>query len=211
MKHDLYSLENILNGAIEHTGLTAGEVHQMIGLSVSGVRRYANEDNISDQNGIDEKAAEIKLLGLLQPLEVMYEPNQNGEEYKLEWDFLRAMVRHGLRHTRNFRKLRAYGEGEEMGKNKLDVGYIQQGMVDRRMQDAITPARMAEVRKKVKIGDKIIIVPVKCGGEEQKGKVIGIYRSFVTVKLKNGVCESVSWLEAMKLNKKLGGWLHEED
>lgn len=98
-----------------------------------------------------------------------------------------------------------------MGKNKLDVGYIQQGMVDRRMQDAITPDRMAEVRKKVKIGDKIIIVPVKCGGEEQKGKVIGIYRSFVTVKLKNGVCESVSWLEAMKLNKKLGGWLHEED
>ena len=46
MKHDLYSLENILNGSIEHTGLTAGEVHQMIGLSVSGVRRYANEDNI---------------------------------------------------------------------------------------------------------------------------------------------------------------------
>ena len=33
---------------------------------------YANEDNISDQNGIDEKAAEIKLLGLLQPLEVIY-------------------------------------------------------------------------------------------------------------------------------------------
>lgn len=79
------------------------------------------------------------------------------------------------------------------------------------MQEAITPARMTEVRKKVKIGDKIIIVPVKCGGEEQKGKVIGIYRSFVTVKLKNGVCESVSWLEAMKLNKKMGGWLHEED
>ena len=44
---------------------------------------YANEDNISDQIGIDEKAAEIKLLGLLQPLEVMYEPNQSGEEYKL--------------------------------------------------------------------------------------------------------------------------------
>ena len=37
---------------------------------------YANEDNISDQNGIDEKAAEIKLLGLLQPLEVMYEPTR---------------------------------------------------------------------------------------------------------------------------------------
>ena len=80
----------------------------------------------------------------------------------------------------------------------------------RYMREAITPARMAEVRKKVKIGDKIIIMPMKCGGEEQKGKVIGIYRSFVTVKLKNGVCESVSWLEAMKLNKKLGGWMHEE-
>ncbi|RGE14394.1 hypothetical protein DXB03_09335 [Lachnospiraceae bacterium OF11-28] len=193
MKHDLYSLENILNGSIEHTGLTAGEVHHMIGLSVSAVRRYANEDNIYHRT-----------WRILQEAEWT-----DGE--CLEWDFLRAMVRHGLRHTRNFRKLRAYGEGEEMGKNKLDVGYIQQGMVDRRMQDAITPARMAEVRKKVKIGDKIIIVPVKCGGEEQKGKVIGIYRSFVTVKLKNGVCESVSWLEAMKLNKKMGGWLHEED
>lgn len=58
---------------------------------------YANEDNISDQNGIDEKAAEIKLLGLLQPLEVMYEPNQNGEEYKLiggerRWRALKKLV-----------------------------------------------------------------------------------------------------------------------
>lgn len=59
--------------------------------------------------------------------------------------------------------------------------------------------------KKVKIGDKIIIVSMKCGDGEQKGTVVGIYRSFVTVKLKNGVCESVSWLKAMKLNKKLGG------
>lgn len=78
------------------------------------------------------------------------------------------------------------------------------------MQEAITPARMAEVRKKVKIGDEIIIVPVKCGEDEQKGTVVGIYRSFATVKLKNGICESVSWLEAMKLNKKLGGWMHEK-
>lgn len=58
---------------------------------------YANEDNISDQNGIDEKAAEIKLLGLLQPLEVMYEPNQSGEEYKLiggerRWRALKKLV-----------------------------------------------------------------------------------------------------------------------
>ena len=58
---------------------------------------YANEDNISDQNGIDEKAAEIKLLGLLQPLEVMYEPNKNGEEYKLiggerRWRALKKLV-----------------------------------------------------------------------------------------------------------------------
>lgn len=58
---------------------------------------YANEDNISDQNGIDEKAAEIKLLGLLQPLEVMYEPNRNGEEYKLiggerRWRALKKLV-----------------------------------------------------------------------------------------------------------------------
>lgn len=58
---------------------------------------YANEDNISDQNGIDEKAAEIKLLGLLQPLEVMYKPNQNGEEYKLiggerRWRALKKLV-----------------------------------------------------------------------------------------------------------------------
>lgn len=58
---------------------------------------YANEDNISDQNGIDEKAAEIKLLGLLQPLEVMYEPNTNGEEYKLiggerRWRALKKLV-----------------------------------------------------------------------------------------------------------------------
>ena len=44
---------------------------------------YANEDNISDQNGIDENAAEIKLIGLLQPLEVMYAPNESGEEYRL--------------------------------------------------------------------------------------------------------------------------------
>lgn len=81
----------------------------------------------------------------------------------------------------------------------------------RYMREAITPARMTEVRKKVKIGDKIIIVPVKCGEGEQKGTVVGIYRSFATVKLKNGICESVSWLEAMKLNKKLGGWMHEEN
>lgn len=58
---------------------------------------YANEDNISDQIGIDEKAAEIKLLGLLQPLEVMYEPNQSGEEYKLiggerRWRALKKLV-----------------------------------------------------------------------------------------------------------------------
>lgn len=58
---------------------------------------YANEDNISDQIGIDEKAAEIKLLGLLQPLEVMYEPNQRGEEYKLiggerRWRALKKLV-----------------------------------------------------------------------------------------------------------------------
>ena len=66
------------------------------------------------------------------------------------------------------------------------------------MREAITPARMTEVRKKVKIGDKIIIVPVKCGEGEQKGTVVGIYRSFATVKLKNGICESVSWLEAME-------------
>lgn len=57
---------------------------------------YANEDNISDQIGIDEKAAEIKLLGLLQPLEVMYEPNQSGE-YKLiggerRWRALKKLV-----------------------------------------------------------------------------------------------------------------------
>ena len=99
MKHDLYSLENILNGSIEHTGLTAGEVHHMIGLSVSAVRRYANEDNIYHRT-----------WRILQEAEWT-----DGE--CLEWDFLRAMVRHGLRHTRNFRKLRAYGEGEEMGKN----------------------------------------------------------------------------------------------
>lgn len=58
---------------------------------------YANEDNISDQNGIDEKAAEIKLLGLLQPLEVMYAPNESGEEYRLiggerRWRALRKLV-----------------------------------------------------------------------------------------------------------------------
>lgn len=58
---------------------------------------YANEGNISDQIGIDEKAAEIKLLGLLQPLEVMYEPNQSGEEYKLiggerRWRALKKLV-----------------------------------------------------------------------------------------------------------------------
>lgn len=58
---------------------------------------YANEDNISDQNGIEEKAAEIKLLGLLQPLEVMYEPNEKGEEYKLiggerRWRALKKLV-----------------------------------------------------------------------------------------------------------------------
>lgn len=52
----------------------------------------------------------------------------------------------------------------------------------RYMREAITPARMTEVRKKVKIGDKIIIVPVKCGEGEQKGTVVGIYRSFATVK-----------------------------
>lgn len=193
MKHDLYSLENILNGSIEHTGLTAGEVHRMIGLSVSGVRRYANEDNIYHRTWRIIQEAEWT------------------EEKCLEWDSLRAMVRHGLRHTRNTRKFRVNGEGEQMGKNKLDVGYIQQGMVDRRMQDAITPARMAEVRKKVKIGDKIIIMPVKCYEKEQKGTVIGIYRNFLNVKLKNGICESVSWLEAMKLNKKLGGMLNEID
>ena len=193
MKRDLYSLENILNGSIEHTGLTAGEVHRMIGLSVSGVHRYANEDNIYHRTWRIIQEAEWT------------------EEKCLEWDSIRAMVRHGLRHTRNFRKLRAQDEGEEMGRNKFDVGYMPQGIIDRRMQDAITPARMAEVRKKVKIGDKIIIVPVKCGEGEQKGTVIGIYRSFVTVKLRNGICESVSWLEAMKRNKKLGGWMHEED
>lgn len=58
---------------------------------------YANEDNISDQNGIDEKAAEIKLIGLLQPLEVMYAPNESGEEYRLiggerRWRALRKLV-----------------------------------------------------------------------------------------------------------------------
>lgn len=58
---------------------------------------YANEENISDQNGIDEKAAEIKLIGLLQPLEVMYAPNESGEEYRLiggerRWRALRKLV-----------------------------------------------------------------------------------------------------------------------
>ena len=47
------------------------------------------------------------------------------------------------------------------------------------MREAITPARMAEVRKKVKIGDKIIIVPVKCGeGEQIKKEIpyqVGVY------------------------------------
>lgn len=38
---------------------------------------YANEDNISDQIGIDEKAAEIKLLGLLQP--------RGEQQKKNEW------------------------------------------------------------------------------------------------------------------------------
>lgn len=58
---------------------------------------YANENNISDQNDIDEKAAEIKLLGLLQPLEVMYAPNEKGEEYRLiggerRWRALKKLV-----------------------------------------------------------------------------------------------------------------------
>lgn len=58
---------------------------------------YANKNNISDQNDIDEKAAEIKLLGLLQPLEVMYAPNDKGEEYRLiggerRWRALKKLV-----------------------------------------------------------------------------------------------------------------------
>lgn len=58
---------------------------------------YANESNVSEQINIDEKAAEIKLIGLLQPLEVMYAPNESGEEYRLiggerRWRALRKLV-----------------------------------------------------------------------------------------------------------------------
>ena len=74
------------------------------------------------------------------------------------------------------------------------------------MQEAITPARMTEVRKKVKIGDKIIIVPVKCGEGEQKGTVVGIYRSFATVKLKNGNSENRKCPERMSKNGSRRFW-----
>lgn len=138
MKHDLYSLENILNGSIEHTGLTAGEVHHMIGLSVSAVRRYANEDNIYHRT-----------WRILQEAEWT-----DGE--CLEWDFLRAMVRHGLRHTRNFRKLRAYGEGEEMGKISLMSGiYNREWLIGECRTQSLRPEWQKSERR-LRSGTKLL-------------------------------------------------------
>lgn len=78
------------------------------------------------------------------------------------------------------------GKDSEVEKS-CQQGNVAQNLAGRRFVPDICgkqspPARMAEVRKKVKIGDKIIIVPVKCGEGEQKGTVVGIYRSFATVK-----------------------------
>ena len=107
-----------------------------------------------------------------------------------------------------------------MTKTKINTGAAVENH-RQKDQGNVSPKWIEAIQRQVKIGDTINVKTNKCcsvdegmsgkSGVWRKATVIGIYRSFVTVKLKNGICESVSWLEAMKLNKKLGGWLHEED
>ena len=44
---------------------------------------YSNSENFYPQEGIEEKAGEILAVGLLENLVVVYEPNEEGKEYKL--------------------------------------------------------------------------------------------------------------------------------
>lgn len=44
---------------------------------------YSNSENFYPQEGVEEKAGEILAVGLLENLVVVYEPNEEGKEYKL--------------------------------------------------------------------------------------------------------------------------------
>ena len=71
---------------------------------------------------------------------------------------------------------------------------------------------IAEAKKKIKIGSKVMITTQKACAKDSFGAVktgiprqavvVGIYEYFVHVQLKSGVCESVLWADLINASEE---------
>lgn len=76
---------------------------------------------------------------------------------------------------------------------------------DEQEEEPLKIRSVAEAKKKIKIGSKVMITTQKaCAkysfgavktGIPRQAVVIGIYEYFVHVQLESGVCESVMWMD----------------
>lgn len=79
-------------------------------------------------------------------------------------------------------------------------------------QEAISPAEIAEARRRTRIGTPVSLLSTKLcdpdGGTDRRygirkeGIIIGLYRNFALVKLDNGIHESVPWTDIAKARRR---------